>query len=168
VVLPTLTKLFRKKSPLHAQTGTDLFELSIIRLAILFDVLGFLGYTFARTGPAFIASGALASMGGIGSPTLQAALTKHVYPSQIGQLLGAMGLLHSFARVLGPIFFNSVYAVTIGKFDQTVFVILTALFTVAWLVSWLVKPGVRLEDVEEEYRRRQSSIRVNDIDALGI
>jgi MFS family permease len=146
VVLPLITYLFRgKASSPNARpapkTGVDRFELSIIRVAILFDMLGFLGFALARTGEMFIAAGTIASMGGIGSPTLQAALTKHVPPDRIGQLLGALGLLHAMARVAAPVVFNSIYAATVGKFDQTVFIILTALFGVAWVISWLVRPG---------------------------
>jgi MFS family permease len=146
VVLPTITRIFRgkshsKTSHLEPQTGASLFELSIIRLAIFFDMLGFLGYTLASNGNLFIMSGAVASMGGIGSPTLQAALTKHVPPDRVGQLLGAMGLLHAFARVASPTIFNELYARTVGHFDQAVFVVLTALFGVAWFVSWLIRPG---------------------------
>jgi MFS family permease len=146
VVLPLITYLFRgKASSPNARpaprTGVDRFELSIIRVAIFFDILGFLGFALAQTGEAFIAAGTVASMGGIGSPTLQAALTKHVPPDRIGQLLGALGLLHAMARVISPVVFNSIYAATVGKFDQTVFIILTALFGVAWTISWLVRPG---------------------------
>ncbi|KAF2675567.1 MFS general substrate transporter [Microthyrium microscopicum] len=164
VILPVITRLFRGKtsSPRGRpapKTGMDLFELSIIRLAIFFDTLGYLGYTLARTGPLFILSGTVASMGSIGSPTLQASLTKHVPPGQVGQLLGAMALLHAVARVLSPTFFSLLFAATVGKFDQAVFVVLTFMFGVAWGVSWLLKPGVRLEAVEEEYRRRESSLR---------
>jgi hypothetical protein len=140
VVLPFITWYFRR-SRAPARTGADFFDLSIIRLAIFFDILGFLGYTFSSSGALFITSGAVASMGGIGSPTLQAALTKHVPPDRVGQLLGAMALLHAFARVAAPAIFNWIYAVTVGHFDQAVFVILTVLFGVAWGVSWLVRPG---------------------------
>jgi MFS family permease len=149
VILPAVTRFFRGKSsaPGHRQapkTGTDLFELTVIRVAILFDVIGFLGYTLADSSNMFILAGSVASVGGVGSPTLQAALTKHVPPGQIGQLLGAMGLLHAFARIISPTVFNTVYALTVGKFDQTVFVMLTVLFSVAWMVSWLVKPGGKI------------------------
>jgi len=125
-------------------------------------MLGFLGFALASSGEMFIAAGTVASMGGIGSPTLQAALTKHVPPDRIGQLLGALGLLHAMARVAAPVVFNSIYAATVGKFDQTVFIILTSLFGVAWIISWLVRPGVRLPEVEAEYRRREAPVDVLD------
>lgn len=146
VVLPLVSRLFRGKRSAMSQsleptTGVDLFELSIIRLGIFFDVVGFIGYTFASSGPMFIASGIVASMGGIGSPTLQAALTKHVPPDRIGQLLGAMGLLHALARVAGPVVFNTLYSLTVKTFDRAIFVVLSCLFVLAWFISWLVRPG---------------------------
>lgn len=146
VILPGLTHIFRGKSSTGPDSqrqheGTDRFELMVIRAAILFDLLGFLGYTLSRKGELFLFSGTVASIGGMGSPTLQATLTKHVRPDQVGQLLGAMGLLHAFAKVVSPTIFNSIYAVTVGKFTQTVFIILTVMFGVAECIAWFVRPG---------------------------
>ena len=125
-------------------SGSDLFDLSIIRAAIVFDTLGYLGYTLARTGNMMILSGCIAALGGIASPTLQSAMTKHVPPEQTGQLLGASGLLHALSRVVAPTLFNGIYAATVGSFTQTVFVCLTATFGLAFVISWLVKPHGKL------------------------
>lgn len=142
VALPLLTRLVRGKNGTARQrnSGSDRFDLSIIRLAVLLDMLGYVGYSLARSGELFVLSGAAAALGGIGSPTLGAALTKHVPPDRVGQLLGAMGLLHAFARVLGPTIFNGIYSATVGKFRQTVFVCLAVTFGVAFLCSWFVRP----------------------------
>ena len=91
-----------------------------------------------------ILSGAVAAVGGIGSPVLQSALTKHVPPEQTGALLGASGLLHALARVVAPTVFNAIYAATVGKFTQAVFVCLTATFGLAFLISLFVKPHSEL------------------------
>ncbi|KAH8704677.1 major facilitator superfamily domain-containing protein [Phaeosphaeriaceae sp. PMI808] len=142
VFLPLLTRLVRGKNA-HARlrkSGSDLFDLSIIRAAIFFDMVGYLGYTLARKGELFALSGALAAVGGIGSPALGAALTKHVPQDKVGQLLGATGLLHAFARVVGPAIFNGIYSATVGSFRQTVFVTLCATFGAAFVCSWFVRP----------------------------
>jgi MFS family permease len=142
VLLPVLTRLVRGKNA-HARmrkSGSDLFDLSVIRAAIFFDMMGYLGYVLAREGELFALSGALAAVGGIGSPTLGAALTKHVPQDKVGQLLGATGLLHAFARVVGPTIFNGIYSATVGSFRQTVFVCLCATFGVAFVCSWFVRP----------------------------
>jgi MFS family permease len=143
VLLPVLTRLVRgKPDPRKTQNvGADRFELTVLRCAILFDTLGYLGYSLARSGPPFILSGVVASVGGIGSPTLQSALTKHVPSDRVGQLLGATGLLHALSRVVAPAIFNAIFAATVGKFDQAVFVVLCATFGLAFVASWLIRPG---------------------------
>lgn len=137
-------------NPTGAATGADLFDLNIIRLAVFMDMLGFIGYATASTGALFTLSGAIASAGGIGSPTLQSALTKHVPQERVGQLLGAMGLLHALARVGGPLVFNGIYSATVGQFDQTVFVCLAAAFGFAFVCAWLARPGVHLDDMDDD------------------
>ena len=122
-------------------SGSDTLDLSIIRGAVLLEVLGYAGYAFVRSGPLFLLSGMLAAFGGIGSPTLQSALTKHVPHDRVGQLLGATGLLHALARVICPTIFNLIYAETVGTFPQAVFVVLCSCFGIAFLVSWFIRPN---------------------------
>ncbi|TKA82785.1 hypothetical protein B0A55_01801 [Friedmanniomyces simplex] len=146
VILPLVTRLVRGKVDMKKRnTGCDTFDMSVIRIAILFDTLGYLGYTLARQGDVFILSGVVAALGGIASPTLQSALTKHVPAEQTGQLLGASGLLHALARVVAPTVFNAIYSATVGKFTQTVFVCLTSTFGLAFLLSWFIRPHVYLD-----------------------
>jgi MFS family permease len=142
VVMPILNRLVRgraDKQKRHKTTGCDNFDLNIIRFSVFIDTLGYLGYTLARTGPAMILSGVVAALGGMGAPTLQSALTKHVPSGQTGQLLGASGLLHALARVVAPTVFNAIYAATVGKFTQTVFVCLAATFGAAFLITWTLR-----------------------------
>lgn len=146
VVLPLVTRYVRGKAGTtkQAATGSDTFDLTIVRISVLFDTLGYLGYTLSRTGATMTLSGAVAAVGGIGSPTLQSALTKHVSADRTGQLLGASGLLHALARVVAPTVFNAIYSATVGKFTQTVFVCLTATFGLAFVISWFIKPHSKL------------------------
>ena len=142
LMLPLINRVFRgpsaKAVPQHS--GSDIIDLSIIRAAIAFDMLGYVGYATARMGPLFILSGALASVGGMGSPTISSAMTKHIPHDRTGQLLGAVGLLHALARVVAPTIFNTIYYYTVGKFTQTVFVCLASTFGVAFTLSWFIKP----------------------------
>lgn len=55
-------------------------------------------------------------------------------------MLGAAGLLHALARVVGPLIFNSIYSATVGKFTPTVFVCLASTFFLAFVLSWFIKP----------------------------
>ncbi|KAF2126051.1 MFS general substrate transporter [Dothidotthia symphoricarpi CBS 119687] len=151
VLLPLITRIVRGKTPPRQRSsGCDNFDLSIVRFAILLDMCGYLGYTLARKGEFFALSGALAAVGGIGSPALSAALTKHVPQDKVGQLLGATGLLHALARIIGPTVFNGIYSATVSLFRQTVFVSLTATFGLAFVCSWFVRPHVYINDKEPE------------------
>ncbi|KAF1822290.1 MFS general substrate transporter [Dissoconium aciculare CBS 342.82] len=162
VVLPLITHFFRNKKVLRHDKGSDEFDLGLIRLAIFFDTVGFLGYTLARTGPLFTLAGVAASLGGIGSPTLQSALTKHVPAERTGQLLGALGLLHALARIVSPTVFGIIYASTVGKFTQTVFLCLCATFGLAFVLSWFIRPHVYYED------QKLSDDAADDDDAGGV
>lgn len=122
-------------------SGADSIDLFVIRLSIFCEIIGYLGFTVTRSGPLFVASGIMASLGGVGSPTLQSALTKHVPHDQIGQLLGATGLLHALGRVICPTIFNLIYAQTVGTYPQTVFLVLTACFTLGFTFSWFIRPN---------------------------
>jgi predicted MFS family arabinose efflux permease len=151
IILPLFVKLIRRNrankqrresgfvSP-ERNSGTDMLELSIVRFAIMLEVLGYAGYALVRTGPLFILFGILAACGGVASPTVQSALTKHVPHDRVGQLLGATGLLHSLARIVGPVVFNLIYAGTVKKFPQAVFVVLASCFGAAFVVSWFIRP----------------------------
>jgi len=146
IILPILTRIFRGKYARQRSSGSDVFDLSIIRASILFDTLGYLGYVLSRKGELFALSGAIAAIGGIGSPTLGAALTKHVPQDQVGQLLGATGLLHAVARVMGPTIFNSIYSATVGTYRQAVFVCLAGTFGLAFLCSWFIRPHIYINE----------------------
>lgn len=142
VILPLIVRVVRGPSSKTnlKESGSDLLDLSIIRVSIAFDMLGYIGYTVVRMGSLFMVSGALAAIGGMGSPTISSAMTKHVPPERTGQLLGAMGLLHALARVVSPVIFSLIYSVTVGKFTQTVFVCLAATWGLAFVLSWFLTP----------------------------
>ncbi|KAL8934209.1 MAG: hypothetical protein Q9216_006026 [Gyalolechia sp. 2 TL-2023] len=150
LIMPLISRLIRgpRNSATVGKSGSDRLDLYIIRAAIFFDMLGYIGYAVVRIPNLFILSGALASVGGMGSPTLQSALTKHVPPERTGAVLGAAGLLHALARVVGPVIFNSIYSATVGKFTQTVFVCLASTFFLAFVLSWFIRPHVHWEDAD--------------------
>jgi len=148
VGLPLLTRWVR--GPLKKQSsearGADRLDINIVRCAILFDLLGYVGYATVQSGGLLILAGMVASFGGIGSPTLQSALTKHIPSDRTGQMLGATGLLHALARVVAPTIFNLIYSQTVGVFPQTVFICLASVFVLASIMSWFLKPNVYLNE----------------------
>ncbi|KAK8231762.1 tetracycline-efflux transporter-like protein [Phyllosticta capitalensis] len=167
IVLPLINRFFRgrrardqARNPNQPPAGADTVDLGIIRTAIFFDTIGYLGYTLSRTDNLFLISSAVAAAGGIGSPTLQSSLTKHVPSEQTGQLLGAVGLLHALARVVAPTVFNAIYAATVASFAQAVWIALTAVFAVAWAASFFVKSGLRVGGSEQLQRGEEEGATV--------
>jgi MFS family permease len=144
IVLPLLTRLVRgprKEQSAGRHHGSDLLDVNIIRVAVFFDLIGYVGYATVRSGTLMAVSGAVASLGGIGSPTLQSSLTKHIPSDRTGQVLGASGLLHAIARIIAPAVFNLIYSKTVGHFTQTVFVCLASVFLVAFTMTWFLRPN---------------------------
>ncbi|KAF7713027.1 Uncharacterized protein PECH_003826 [Penicillium ucsense] len=149
IFLPIIARLFRTPSEDDGIIrGSDMLDIIIIRLSVVFDVLGYIGYALSKHPSLMILSGAVASLGGMGSPTLQSSLTKHVPHERVGQMLGAIGLLHALARVVAPAIFNLIYSATVATYPQTVFVTLAAVFGVAFFMSLLIRPHITLDDDE--------------------
>ncbi|KAJ5177125.1 uncharacterized protein N7482_003002 [Penicillium canariense] len=146
VVLPIIAWLFRTPSEDDGLIrGSDMLDIVIIRLSVVFDILGYVGYALSKHPSVMILSGAVASLGGMGSPILQSSLTKHVPHEHVGQLLGATGLLHALARVVAPTVFNLIYSETVATYPQAVFVALAAVFAAVFFLTLLVRPHVALE-----------------------
>lgn len=147
VILPTLTRIFRGAASLQSagHKGADKLDINIIRGAIIFDLFGYIGYAFAPSGAVMFLSGMIASLGGMGSPTLQSALTKHIPADRTGQVLGASGLLHALSRIVAPTVFNAIYMGTVGIYAGIVFICLASIFVVTFVLSWLLKPGRKFE-----------------------
>ena len=141
VFLPVIARFFRTPSEDDGVIrGSDMLDIVIIRLSVVFDILGYIGYALSKHPSVMVLSGAVASLGGMGSPTLQSSLTKHVPHERVGQMLGAIGLLHALARVVAPTVFNLIYSATVATYPQTVFVTLAAVFGVAFFMSLLIRP----------------------------
>lgn len=141
LVLPVVARFFRTPTPNDGSIrGSDMLDIVLIRVSVILEILGYVGYALSKHPTMMILSGTIASLGGMGSPTLQSSLTKHVPHERVGQLLGATGLLHALARVVAPTIFNLIYSLTVATYPQTVFVSLAAVFVIAFLMSLLIRP----------------------------
>ncbi|KAG6031612.1 hypothetical protein E4U40_006986 [Claviceps sp. LM458 group G5] len=160
-VFPIINYLFRTRpaarkrretgvTPQDKNGGADRVDTWILRFALLSDILGYIGYTLVRTPGLFVGSAMVTSFGGLGSATSQSVITKHVPPDRVGRVLGAMGMMHALARVIGPVAFNGLYAATVATYPQAVFVVLTGLFSFSLLCTFLVTPHVHWEELVEE------------------
>ncbi|KAI5278759.1 hypothetical protein KEM52_004595, partial [Ascosphaera acerosa] len=121
---------------------------------MLLDIAGYLGYACSPSSLPFILSGAFEAIGAMISPTLQSSLTKHVPPEQTGQVLGAVGLLHSLSKVIVPAGFSLLYRQTVRVFPQAFFVVLMASGVVALVISMFIKTHDGDSEVDDETRDR--------------
>ncbi|KAK2749813.1 hypothetical protein FQN57_005227 [Myotisia sp. PD_48] len=171
VFLPTLTWFFRgRKSQTNddqalKNNGSDTLDIAIIRVSILFDMLGYLGYCVVRTGSLMVLSGTVAAMAGMIAPTIQSTLTKHLPSDRTGQLLGAMGLLHALARVVAPTIFNLIYSFTVGTVPQAIWIGLASIIFLGFVASWFLVPHVYLPDSAIEHDETVSPAQDQDGEA---
>ncbi|KAK8042499.1 hypothetical protein PG994_012982 [Apiospora phragmitis] len=108
----------RRESGLHimeTNSGMDELDVWLLRIALVSDVTGIIGYTLSS-------------------------ITKHVPAERVGSLLGALGLLHALGRVFAPMMFNGIYAATVESFPQAFFVLLASLFGLALIGSVFIRP----------------------------
>ncbi|KAL7628803.1 hypothetical protein AAE478_000318 [Parahypoxylon ruwenzoriense] len=128
----------------ETNSGADKLDVWLLRLALVSDTVGTVGYIFVRREELFIACGLATAFGGLASATVQSSITKHVPAQRVGSLLGAIGLLHSLGRVFAPALFNGLYAGTVETFPQAFFVLLASLFGLAVLGSFFIRPHRKL------------------------
>jgi hypothetical protein len=142
VVLPLIVRIVRgprSQTPSTAGIGADNLEVWLIRLCPAIEMVGFMCMSFAKTTNQYYASGALAAMGGLGPPTLQSALTKHVAKEEVGRLLGALSLLGSISRVVSPTVLNLLYSFTVATCPQTIFYVISGAMCIGFILSWGVR-----------------------------
>ncbi|KAM0810516.1 putative Major facilitator superfamily (MFS) profile domain-containing protein [Seiridium cardinale] len=149
--------------------GADNVDIWMLRVAIVSDFVGILGYVFARSPVVFILCGIITACGGLGGAVIQSAITKHVPAHQVGALLGAIGLLHGVGRVFAPMIFNGLYAATVESYPQAFFVLLASLFGLAFIASLFVKPYLYLqdEDADPVYASLSASASEPELSALS-
>ncbi|KAI1394201.1 MFS general substrate transporter [Hypoxylon trugodes] len=157
-ILPVINYIFRVR-PLRRQrresgdtnvvetnSGADNLDVWLLRIALLSDAAGTVGYIFVRQEQLFVLCGLGTAFGGLAGATIQSAITKHVPAQRVGSLLGAIGLLHALGRVIAPALFNGLYALTVETFPQAFFVLLASLFGLAVLGSFFVRPHLHIKD----------------------
>ncbi|KAL9096441.1 MAG: hypothetical protein Q9165_001438 [Trypethelium subeluteriae] len=99
----------------HTQSGADPLDKSLILTSLLIDLLGYLGFALAPSGPLFTLCGALAAFAATGLASTEAALTKHVDGERTGELMGGLGFLQGCVRVVAPSAVNVVYSATVRR-----------------------------------------------------
>jgi len=95
-------------------TVKRLGESRAMLLGLVFGVAGFAAFGLASTGFWFLAGIPLLAMWGIASAATLGLMSRHVGPSEQGQLQGANASLMGIASLIGPGIFTQIFAVFIG------------------------------------------------------
>jgi DHA1 family tetracycline resistance protein-like MFS transporter len=90
-------------------------ERRMLLFALTCGATGFLIYGLAPTGVLFLAAVPINALWGLGSPAAQSLMTRHIGPSEQGQLQGANGSVNGIAMMIGPSLFANTFAFFIGE-----------------------------------------------------
>lgn len=100
--------------------NVDRLDVLLIRIGIVFSVVGFAAIGLAPTGALYFAAIVVDSLGGIQLPAVKNAIIKHSEPHAVGELLGAIGLLNSLGQIVGPALFFAIFNLTVASYPATV------------------------------------------------
>jgi len=138
LILPLVSYCCRMFGPSASRVNGNFL---MIRLALLFDIWGYVSFAMSTNPLHFKLSTIPASLGAVASPVIQATLTTHVSADRTGELLGALSLLHALARMSLPAILHLIYMSTVGS--ATIFWCLAGTFGVAALASLGARPRPR-------------------------
>ncbi|ODQ71616.1 hypothetical protein LIPSTDRAFT_73329 [Lipomyces starkeyi NRRL Y-11557] len=139
VVLPSITYIYKRRHP-HAQheVGASKSDIFMIRMSVIFETCSYLLMASATNGIEFAIAGTVSAFGSLESPTVRAALTKHVPTENTGAVLGALSLMQSLSEIVGPIIFSNIYASTVVSYPKAIFVASIIIFIIAFVMSLLL------------------------------
>lgn len=123
--------------PVVAKLG----ERRAIAVGLAFGTAGFLLYGLATTGFIFIAGIPVMALWGFAGPAVQASMTRHVGPTEQGQLQGANASLVAIAGIGGPALFSQIFASFIGpraalNLPGAPFVLAASMLAAAGVIAW--------------------------------
>jgi MFS family permease len=110
-----------------------------VRIAILFESISSVGFAVSSGPVIFTMSGVIAAAAAPMSPVIQSLMTTYVEPERVGELLGAVTLLHALARSFVPAGLQLVYSLTLRDTPGTVFWIMGGLFAIMFALSLYVR-----------------------------
>ena len=122
----------------------DFGERHTLLAGLLFGMCGFAIYGLAPTGIIFWLGIPIFSMMGLYGPSSQGLMTRHVQPSQQGQLQGANNSIMGVAGVIGPGIFTLTFASFIGARSDwhlpgAPFLLAVMMLVAAFGLAWRVK-----------------------------
>ncbi|CAE6434870.1 unnamed protein product [Rhizoctonia solani] len=149
------------------QSREQHFDLLVARLSIVMDFWSYFLLCFSNSATGFVLTTTLSAFGGGTSPAMQSLALGILGGKEkdVGRLFGALSMLSSISStILSPIIFGSLYSLTVTVSPKAIFIVATAVLTVALVFLALVQPNrpLRRRDVEE-FPPRGRSRRAKDL-----
>ena len=118
-------------------------ERAALFVGLMFGAAGFAIYGLANTGAAFWLGVPVMSLWGLSGAASQGLMTRHVQPSEQGQLQGANSSLRGIAGLFGPGLFTMTFSAFIGAWRDwnlpgAPFLLAALLLIVALFMAWRV------------------------------
>ena len=134
------------------------FDLSLVRMSILLDVLSHASVLWAPTNSQtwFVLATTLTSLGSASVPSYSSTVIGYVryraaqgeqfeQEEDVGVLFGGLAVLQSLGQtIIGPILFGFVYSFTVSKFPKGIFVLACSLAGTALFLMLIARPRKRL------------------------
>ena len=125
--------------PLVARFG----ERRMLLLGLVSGAIGFAIYGLADTGNAFWWGIPIFGLMGLFGPSAQGLMTRHVTPSEQGQLQGINSSFMGLTGIFGPTLFTFTFAAFIGPYASrhqpgAPFLLAAALMVIAFAIAWRV------------------------------
>lgn len=110
----------------------------IIRVSLLLALISNLGFSFSETTFPFVCAGVVSAAGAPASAVAQSMMANQVPQTKIGELFGAVSLLHALSRALMPATMYFIYSLTLHTAPAALFWCLAGLFGLVLLMAqWL-------------------------------
>ena len=116
-------------------------ERRALAIGLVFGAAGFAIYGLAPTGAIFLVGIPVMALWGFAGPSAQALMTRHVSPSEQGQLQGAIASITAIAGLFGPGLFTQIFASFIGAradfhLPGAPFLLAAAMLVAACAIAW--------------------------------
>lgn len=137
VVSPFLIR-FLKSVFKPNEKGLDLVDLSILRVALVFEVIGSLILTFAPNSNTYKFSPFITCFGAMINPSLDSMIIKYAPENKVGQLVGAVSMVKNFLSAIVPSTILLIYSATVQTDPRTVFYGMLIMLSIATIFSLLL------------------------------
>ncbi|KAF8704746.1 MFS general substrate transporter, partial [Rhizoctonia solani] len=149
------------------QSKEQHFDLLVARISMVMDFWSYFLLCSSNSPTSFVLVTTLSAFGGGTSPAMQSLALGILGGDEkdVGRLFGALSMLSSISStIFSPIIFGCIYTWTVAFFPKAIFIVATAVMTIALVFLTLVQPNrpLRRRDVED-FPPRGRSRRAKDL-----